>query len=71
MYFVTEQFTPRLFSIVKKRCAWAKYDRGNDVENFILIYRLILQIQISLIIGKSYSADEITGTSGEKRWMKK
>ena len=32
--------------------------------NFILIYKLNIQIQISLIIGNLYSADLITGISG-------
>ena len=31
--------------------------------NFILIYKLNIQIQISLVIGKLYSADLITGIS--------
>ena len=34
-------------------------------KNFILIYLLNIQIQVSLIIGNLYSADLITGISSE------
>ena len=35
--------------------------------NFILIYKLNIQIQISLVIGNLYSADLITGISSIKK----
>ena len=36
------------------------------IMDFILIYRLNMQMQISLIIGNLYSACLITGISSEK-----
>ena len=36
-------------------------------KNFIFIYRLNIQIQISLVIGNLYSADLITGISSIKK----
>ena len=39
--------------------------------NFILIYKLNIQIQISLIIGNLYSADLITGISSMKKKFNK
>ena len=38
--------------------------------NFILIYKLNVQIQISVMIGNLYSVDLITGFSGTKNWVK-
>ena len=35
--------------------------------NFILIYKLNIRIQISLVIGNLYSADLITGISSIKK----
>ena len=40
-------------------------------ENLILIYKLSIQMQISLMIGNLYSADLITCVSSEKGRMKK
>ena len=39
--------------------------------NFILIYKLNIQIQISLVIGNLYSADPISGISSIKKKKKK
>ena len=39
----------------------------NFFLNLILIYKLNMQIQISLIIGNLYSADLITGISSMKK----
>ena len=39
--------------------------------NFILIYKLNIQIQISLVIGNLYSADLITGISSMKKLLNK
>ena len=42
-------------------------EKKQQKEYFILIQRLYVQIQISLIIGNLYSADLITGISSEKK----
>ena len=39
---------------------------NNNFLNFIFVYKLNIQIQISLIIGNLCSAGPITGTSSEK-----
>ena len=43
------------------------HDDDNFFLNFILIYKLNIQIQISLVIGNLYSADLITGISSIKK----
>ena len=40
---------------------------SKTIENFILIYKLSIKVQISLIIGNFCSAGLITGISSEKR----
>ena len=52
----------------------AKACRNNDNDyiiffflNFILIYKLNIQMQTSLMIGNLYSADLITGISSTKK----
>ena len=43
------------------------YSNNNDNKNFILIYKLNIKRQISLIIGNLFSADLITGISSIKK----
>ena len=47
-------------------CVFIFYSHDSFL-NFILIYKLNIQIQISLIIGTLYSADLITGISSIKK----
>ena len=48
------------------RTACAKAIDNDFFLNFILVYKLNIQIQISLVIGNLYEAGLITGVSSEK-----